>query len=237
MWFKVEIQSTSAVRTLNHSGDLSVIPQTSIRTLSPVNIALGCQKPCLSKSSAVLCPPRPDVPITAWEKKGGQSECYWVLVKTKLFKKEMWHLMLGVVFNQRVISTLGQRSPRRKCWNTLETVTVRQPRTGHTDVGNQAFLTSHWHIVCLSNMTLQHRVKVSPSWTWHNSSVSWLIVQNIFLIIYHIFLNEIVGWGKDFWAGDENGIWEVIRLQKLGLMPPKQFGEIYLIDMLCFSKL
>lgn len=124
MWFKVEIQSTSAVRTLNHSGDLSVIPQTSIRTLSPVNIALGCQKPCLSKSSAVLCPPRPDVPITAWEKKGGQSECYWVLVKTKLFKKEMWHLMLGVVFNQRVISTLGQRSPRRKCWNTLETVTV-----------------------------------------------------------------------------------------------------------------
>lgn len=83
----------------------------------------------------------------------------------------------------------------------------------------------------------KHRVKVSPSWTWHNSSVSWLIVQNIFLIIYHIFLNEIVGWGKDFWAGDENGIWEVIRLQKLGLMPPKQFGEIYLIDMLCFSKL
>lgn len=33
------------------------------------------------------------------------------------------------------------------------------------------------------------------------------------------------------------GIWETVWLQKLGLMLHKQFGEIYLIDILCFLKL
>lgn len=32
--------------------------------------------------------------------------------------------MLCIVFNQRVIRTLGQRSQRRKCWDSLEAVTV-----------------------------------------------------------------------------------------------------------------
>lgn len=56
---------------------------------------------------------------------------------------------------------------------------------------------------------------------------------NIFLVIY-CFLRPECQWGKYLM---DIGVWGIVRQQKLGLMPPKQFGEIYLIDILCSLKL
>lgn len=145
--------------------------------LSLVNIALVCQKPTLSKSSAVLR----SLQARVWEKRETTS-CFWVLGKQSSSRK-VWHLMLGIVFN----STLGQRSQSRKCWNSLEAVTVLTAKDRPHGCWPSSHPTDMWSAYPEWHYTIKPRFSLGLL-----SIIQVFQGQkyNICLIIYCTFLTE-----------------------------------------------
>lgn len=88
---------------------------------------------CFGFGGIVLHLFRHELQISVWVER--ETNCFFWVLRKQSSSRKMWHLMLGIVFNYIAISTLGQRLQSRKCWNSLEAVTVLHPRTGHADVG------------------------------------------------------------------------------------------------------
>lgn len=105
-------------------------------------------------------------PITETEKR--EVICRWVLRKQSS-SRQIWHFMLGVVFHYTLISTLGQRSWRRKCWNSLDAVTVLTAKD--RPHGSSSHPTHMWSI--------------HPG--WHDSLIPWVSLR---LFSIHKCLNQ-----------------------------------------------
>lgn len=102
--------------------------------------------------------------VTVW-KNSEMSFFVWVLGKTKHLEKNA----LGIVCYQRAISTLGQRSKRRKCWNSPGLVTALIAKDGPHG--------------CRPIIPSSHPTDMlSARWDWHRGVVPRFSVASLNII-------------------------------------------------------